>query len=505
MLDIKSVCDLRIFDKRYMISLSINKDLKEKIIDYTSWMSIDTPLKIRCLAINKNFTKETFPKCIVCDSHVTYDKAYNNKFSKYCGPICSRKHKHRLNNDTYEKLNDKEWLYNQRIKLKKSYEEIASELNCSINPVKKACIQYNIPMVKHNNSEPMILLKLQDKNWLEQIHCKEKKTTEQIAEMIGSSKATVSRWLNYHNIETNEPNSYPRKFNKISNQHQQLIEYIRSIVGNDNLLINDRTVLNGKEVDLYIPSKKLAIEYNGVFYHTFRPEQSKPSLRKDRNYHLIKTIECQKNDIRLIHIYSDDWIYKNNIWKSILSNILANEQSKFYARKLSINIPSKTEKKLFLNENHLQGDDKSNIWFGLYENTELISLMTFCKSRYNKNYTWELSRYCVKLNTICVGGFSKLLKHFQMQYKGDIISYADYSRSQGDVYIKNGFKFIKRNIPSYAYVDFSKNEKRMHRSNFTKNKLNIPDDITEKQYMEENGYKRIYDCGTLVFVKSSLL
>lgn len=504
MIDLKQICDERIFEKKYMISLSVNKELRETIIDYTQWMRSDSSLKIRCLAIHLGYTEQTFPKCLVCGLPVIGCRAYQNRFSNYCGPDCSRSHRHRLNQDTYQKLNDRDWLYHQRIDLKKSYEEIAEMLNCSVNPVKKACVQHNIPMVQHNCSQPLILLKLQDKQWLFDLHYNQRKKVEEIAEMIGCSKATVSKWLNYHEIETNQPNSYPRKFNKISGQHQQVIDYVCSIVGQDQVLINDRTLLNGKEVDLYIPSKKLAIEYNGVFYHAFRPEQSNPALRKDRKYHISKTFECEKVGVRLIHIFSDDWIYKQDIWKSILANLLGQPQQRLYARKLTISIPSQTDKKQFLNQNHLQGDDKSSIWFALYDNDKIISMMTFCKSRYNRNYPWELSRYCVAKGISCIGGFSKLLKHFQKQYQGDIISYADYSRSQGNVYLKNGFVLTKRNPPSYSYVDLSKNEKRMHRSNYTKKKLKISDNVTEQQYMEDNGYRRIYDCGTLVFVKKSI-
>lgn len=503
--DIKILCDNRIFDKSYMISLSVNKKAKELIYKSTAWMKPDTPLKIRCLAIHNQYTVTSFPKCIVCNNPVTYDKAYQNKFSEYCGPICSRSHKHRLDTVSYERLNNKEWLYQQRIVLKKSYEEIASELNCSVNPVKKACIKHQIPLVKHNCSQPMVLLKLEDKEWLHHMHCEQRKKVEEIADMIGSTKATVSRWLSFHNIETNEPNSYPRKINRVSDEQQQVIDYISGILSTDGVKINDRSLLNGKEVDIYIPSKKLAIEYNGIFHHTFKPEHSNPALRKDRSYHLNKTLLCEQAGVRLIHLFSDDWVYKKQICESILSNLLGIYKSKYYARKLKIGIPTISEKKQFLNQNHLQGNDKSKFWFGLYEQKILICLMTFCKSRYNKNYEWELSRYCVKQHTSCVGGFSRLLKHFQKQHKGDIISYADYSRSQGDVYLKNGFRLIKRNPPSYAYVNTSKNQKRMHRSNFTKQKLNITGDMTEKEYMEHSGYRRIYDCGTLVFVKSSVL
>lgn len=165
----------------------------------------------------------------------------------------------------------------------------------------------------------------------------------------------------------------------------------------------------------------------------------------------------------------------------------------------------KTTKKIFLNENHLQGNDRSTFAYGLWKDDTLIALMTFCRSRYTKNHTWELSRFCVRGGYSCSGGFSRLLKHFSSMHDGDIISYADFSRSDGMVYEKNGFELIKRNPPSYAYVNLNKSIQRHHRSNFTKKRLGISGDVTEHDHMISLGYNKIFDCGTLVFLKRNSL
>ena len=128
--------------------------------------------------------------------------------------------------------------------------------------------------------------------------------------------------------------------------------------------------------------------------------------------------------------------------------------------------------------------------------------MTFGKSRYNRNYDWELIRFCNKKNINVVGGFSKILKHFRKEYSGSIVSYADRTYSSGNLYIKNGFSLIKTNPPNYYYV-MKNTEVMIHRSNFIKSKLlKILDkpEWTEEQIMRELDYSKIFDCGTYTFV-----
>lgn len=272
--------------------------------------------------------------------------------------------------------------------------------------------------------------------------------------------------------------------------------------------LNDcRTIIYPKELDIYIPSKKIAIEYDGLMYHSFGKSDQKVFdnwSQENSNNHLIKTQLCEEQNIHLFHIFEDEWIdpVKQEIWKSMILNALGNSK-KVYARRTEIKKVPIKEKEKFLEENHLQGTCASGINLGLYHNNELVSLMTFGKSRFNKNYEYELLRFCNKKNTSIVGGASKLLKHFIKEYSPkSIISYANRRWSQGKLYENLGFSKIRETKPNYFY--FSEGDKLFNRMSFQKHKLAsiLPEfnpEFSETENMYNNGYRKIYDCGNLVY------
>jgi len=264
---------------------------------------------------------------------------------------------------------------------------------------------------------------------------------------------------------------------------------------NGEVISNDRTILNGKEIDIYIPELKLGIEYNGLYWHS--------ELYKEDKYHLNKTELCEEVGIQLIHIFEDEWLYKKDIVKSRLLNILG-KSNKIYARKCEIKeIDDNKEVRSFLNENHIQGFVGSKIKLGLYYDGDLVSLMTFGNLRKNlgqvsKEGSYELLRFCNKLNTSVIGGASKLFKYFVGNYNPEyILSYADRRWSQGGLYEKLGFEFIHDTVPNFFYSN--ENKIRMNRFNFRKDVLvkeGFDKEKTARQVMIERGYYRIYDCGS---------
>jgi hypothetical protein len=123
------------------------------------------------------------------------------------------------------------------------------------------------------------------------------------------------------------------------------------------------------------------------------------------------------------------------------------------------------------------------------------------KPLYNKKYEWEIIRFCNKLNTSVVGGFSKLLKYFKNEHNGSIITYADKRHSNGNLYKNNGFEELHDSKPNYFYV---KKRDIFSREKFQKHKLkdlfeNFNPDLTEWENMQLNNYDRIWDCGNKVF------
>ena len=287
------------------------------------------------------------------------------------------------------------------------------------------------------------------------------------------------------------------KYNK---SEDNIKEFIKSL--NLDFELNNRTILNGKELDIYIPSKNIAIEYNGLYWHS--------ELYKSNDYHLNKTEECEKFGIQLIHIFEDEWLHKQDIVKSRLKNILGLTENRIYARKTEIKLVSSKDSKIFLDNNHIQGNVNSSIKLGLYYNNELVSLMTFGNLRKNLNSKseegkYELFRFCNKLNTTVIGGANKLLKYFIGIYNPkEIISYADRRWSTGNLYEKLGFSFIHNSEPNYFYI---LNNKREYRFKYRKDVLvknGFDKDKTEKEIMLERGIYRIYDSGNKKYVLSNL-
>ena len=225
----------------------------------------------------------------------------------------------------------------------------------------------------------------------------------------------------------------------------------------------------------------------------------KINMYKDKNYHLNKTEHFQKKDIRIIHIWEDDWDLKRDIIKSQIKNWLNITENRIFARKCKIkDINDPKIVRRFLDNNHIQGFVSSKIKLGLYYNNELVSLMTFDNFEGRKRLgvnEWNLSRFCNNINTNVIGGSSKLLNYFIKKYiPNRIISYADKDWSVGEIYEKIGFLKLYESKPDYKYiVDY----KRIHKSRYKKSKLNT--ELTESKFMRKIGIEKIYDCGKIKF------
>ena len=233
---------------------------------------------------------------------------------------------------------------------------------------------------------------------------------------------------------------------------------------------NNRTILNGYEIDIFIPELNIGIEYCGLYWHS--------DVYRDDNYHLQKQELAESENIRLIQIFEDEWIYKSEIVKSRLRNILKSNKHKIPARKCIVKVITKDAAESFTNKNHIQEHINAQVYYGLYYQDELISLMSFDKLSNQDGY--ELLRFCSKLNYSIQGGASKILKHFEnsIHKPKRIISYADRRWSKGDLYKQLGFKLSHISKPNFSYIN------RQTRTTEYKPNLN-----------------RIYDCGNYVFEK----
>jgi len=275
------------------------------------------------------------------------------------------------------------------------------------------------------------------------------------------------------------------------------------IINNDSdvdVKLKDRTILPNKfELDILITNKNLAIEVNGIYWHS-------EVMGKYKDYHVYKTNECLKQNIQLLHIFDWEYLNKKEIVESMILNKLGKTPNKIYARKCVVkSINDNKVIKDFLNNNHIQGYCASSTKLGLYHNDELVSIMTFGVNRFKKHSSEiELIRFCNKLNTNVVGGASKLFSYFVKNNttSGDvIISFADRRYSNGGLYPSLGFTFTEYTSPSYIYWKGNTILKRMVCQKHKLHKI-LPifdSKISEYKNMLANGYNRVWDCGNYKF------
>jgi hypothetical protein len=348
----------------------------------------------------------------------------------------------------------------------------------------------NNPSVRHITQD--VRKKLDNKEWLQDQN--KKHSFYPIAKSLGVSTTTLSQSFKKFGL-------FPVRHNNfVSGPEKEIVEFIKNINPNLEIIISDRSVLGPYEIDIYIPELNLAFEYNGLYYHS-------EDYGKDQHYHIYKTTECIKKGIRLIHIWENDWINSKEIILSKILYLLGKSKS-IYARKCKIVEINKDDAEIFFNQTHIQGYAFSTVRLGLKLDDELVACMSFVKSRFTKSAEWELLRYSTKLNSSVTGGFSKLLQYFIKIYNSQsIISYSDKCWSVGNVYQSNGFKYFRTSKPSYFYTRDGKTiENRMSfQKKKLKDKLKIFDpDLSESENMKANKYLKIWNCGNDAWLWTSL-
>lgn len=253
----------------------------------------------------------------------------------------------------------------------------------------------------------------------------------------------------------------------------------------------DHKILSGKEIDMYDPTLKLGVEYCGLYWHN----EGSPEPR-GRNYHYSKFIECEKQGIRLITIFEDEWIHRQAQIKNFLKSVIGKNEIKLHGRKCEVKQIEKEVGRNFFEQYHLQGKSSLGLNFaGLFNSEELVGVMSFGR-HHRDSEKRVLDRLCFKDGVSVAGGSSKLFK-FLLGLTGisEITSWSDNRISTGGVYKAMGFTLEEDLGSDYSYVKLSEPTYRLSKQSQKKDLTNCPEGKTEKEWSEENGLFRIFDCG----------
>lgn len=283
---------------------------------------------------------------------------------------------------------------------------------------------------------------------------------------------------------------YPVSANS-SMGEKELLHYIVHDLG-CNVIENTKNVIYPKELDMYIPELNIAIEYNGLYWHSDK--------KVVKSYHRDKFLLCKEKNIQLIQIFEDEWIFKQDIVKSRLMHLLKKSQRICYARQCLVKDIDASEYRTFIEKHHIQGYVPANKILGAFFNKSLVAVMSFGQNRsISKNKGIELLRFATAGNIPGVAG--KLFAYYVRQENPkSVFSYCDLRWGTGRVYEKLGMTNKGVTVPGYSYT--KDGISRIHRYNLAKHKLvaaGADSALTESAIASSLGYYRIYDAGNYRF------
>jgi G:T-mismatch repair DNA endonuclease (very short patch repair protein) len=409
-------------------------------------------------------------------------KRFNQGF-RGCGPasLCECTREKIINSVTYTKT------------------QVSAAAQVDINKKRKETMQekygveYNSQRadIKHIWTTPKLSFiqhdLLADYNWLHQQYNVLKRSGVDIAAELGVYYGTVLDYCRRHGFDIRSGAAY------------SLVEReIEQFISQQGIAVqtNNRCVLEGKELDLFVESKNFAIEVNGLYWHSYNPAQG---TVENRSKHFTKSQLCSRVGVKLLHITDREWKTKNTAVKNIILARLGLNQA-IMARKTKVVSVSKKEEKQFLNSHHLQGHAGSSNCIGLTYNGELVALASFKKPRFRDDYDIELLRLCFKSGISVSGGISKLMNASGYNC---ILSYSKNDLGFSDSFASAGFRKISDGAPGYFWTDGTNVISR-----FQSQKSKLPQllgaqfkqEASEAENMFAAGYRRFWDCGNSTWV-----
>lgn len=303
-----------------------------------------------------------------------------------------------------------------------------------------------------------------------------------------------------HRFERTPQRFQPSKFNpRVCNQcypqsktsvaEDEVAALIRGMLEpHESVVRSEDKIIEPLELDIYIPTRKIAIEYCGLYWHS-------DLAGKHKFYHRFKLDACRKLGIRLITIFEDEWLTKRGIVENMLRNALGENQTRIDARACTVEELDSATANAFMATHHVGGRGSSSVRYGLRHAGTLVSVMTFRKGEISRKQTgWEINRFASLGGTNVRGAASRLFTAFlRAQSPDTVTSYADLRWGTGAVYGSIGFVHQGLTIPNYWY--FRPNELQRHHRYGLRKTTSDPAGMTEWQARQAQGWNRIFDCG----------
>jgi transposase-like protein len=291
-------------------------------------------------------------------------------------------------------------------------------------------------------------------------------------------------------------NGCPRCAGHVSRGGDGVVGYLRQILpAGTEIRTSDRSVIGPRELDIVVPDLHLAIEFNGVFWHS-------EAVGKGRRYHADKYIACRRAGYRLLQIWEDDWADRRGVVESMIATVCGVRDTRRVGARTTTVVPvSGAQAAAFLTEHHLQGPAPGSRGLGLVDRDgALVAVMSVRSTTAGGVPVRRIERYATAFNV--PGGFGKLLAVLRRELRqvggGRIVTFSDNAVSDGDLYAAAGFTVTRELPPDYSYVV---RDHRVHKFNYRISRfrrdpdLEYREGLTERELARINGLHRVWDSG----------
>jgi hypothetical protein len=307
-----------------------------------------------------------------------------------------------------------------------------------------------------------------------------------------------------------------------SKEELELLSFIKTLYPEAHKSHTSNRMGNAKkgpmpEIDVYVPSKKIGFEYCGVYWHSRREnveeiDENNDQIEKDdkngkrTNIKFRKKLKreaAEKEKIRLFHIYSSEWKYKNDLIKGMIKAKMGLFDVKIHARKCVIKTILQKESHEFLKDNHIMGEKFASKNLGMFYNDQLVSVLTYSTAEEQKSINeklevdgLEIDRFCSKIGHSISGALSKFLSYLIREHNPHFIkSFVDLRHGDGHSLLTLGFQLLDIDL-GFSWSDGQITYNRHYcKANMDDRKLK------ESEHADEMGLFKIYDAGQAKFIK----
>ena len=442
-----------------------HKLLKESIIEATNYLPIDCRFSERIYQLINNLTSR--PLCKTCKQNYITFKDFHNGYHRFCSETCSR------NDPEVKEKTIQTW--------KENWGED--------HPLKSKAVRKKISQARFSNDYKYM------------------SSPERIGEgyklvtPLEEYEGVTRKYLNFKHkkcghifeyiIQDGRKPHCPKCYANMSRFEEEVRQFCEQHF--DNLIYNSKQIIPPLEIDIYIPDINIAIECNGVYWHS--------DQFKNKDYHHQKYLNCAKQNVWLLQIFEDEWKDKRELVKSYLLNTFVKSPNTIQSSQCEIyEIPQEFTDR-FLNHNHLEGSIKGT-HYGLVYNNNLVSLISVGPILNNSKYNLGIYRFCDARDTKVVGGLSKLVDHVKQNHQStNLAAYIDlrYSSVAKDL-VEAGFKYVQLTDPTFSYV---KGQKRYPPPKSVEEAQLLVESYDPDKSIEENminnNFFKIFDSGYAIF------